>query len=158
MTFTTRMKRKIRRNLKRAPRGGNGIYIQLSSKRGIKILRHCEYKSFEELIRYDAMRSMYQEAAVMKRAKVLYPYIPNCYGVRMLKVDSFYTIGIIIQHLGNKRIGDVLENYPSIIVDLERTFWKLGINHHDMHANNVMYFRGKYWVIDFGYVTITRKR
>ena len=156
MVFATRMKRKISRCLRRAPRGGNGIYIQLSKKRGIKILRY-EYESYEEIIRYNSHIKVYEEARAMKMAKRLYPYIPECYGVKLFKINGFYTIGILLQHLGDVRIGDIMDDPCDTCLELERELYELGIQHNDVHSHNVMYFKQKYWVIDFGCVKINNQ-
>ncbi len=148
MTFTARIKRKIRRSLKRAPNGSNGVYIQLSSKRGVKILRY-EHPSIDSIIQCNIHKLVYEEARTMKRAKQLYPYIPECYGVKMFKIYNFYTMGIIIQHLGNKRISDVTDDCYPTIERLEKELYAFGICHNDIHSNNIMYFKNKYWVIDF---------
>ena|SRR5688572_18326928 len=157
MTFETRMKRKIRRTMHNAPKGGNGVYIQLSKKRGIKILR-AEYETLEELKEYNRIENVLNEARAMKQAKRLFPYIPDCYGVKMLKIGDYYNVGIIIQHLGNKCIGDITEEYLPIVWKLEDDFRKLGICHNDIHSHNVMYFRHKYWVIDFACVYISKPK
>ena len=88
-------------------------------------------------------------------------FTPRCYGLVIFKYNRNFRIGLILQHLGEKRMVDVkheyrndrgisIENRADRISDLlYKRLEKKGIRHSDIHSRNIMYFQKRFWVIDF---------
>lgn len=129
--------------------GCYGSYFILSSSKGMKILRE-KYDDYEDVMESYALQSAIKEASLLKEARSRYEYIPKCYGVRIIEKDGKYRVGIILQHLDGK-LGGQCEHYEERDVrrELEKQLEKKGITHNDLHSENCIWYKEKWWVIDF---------
>lgn len=141
-----------------APSGCSGRYIQLTKRIGIKVY-YCDYETRESAIKYGVKEAAH-EAKMARKIRKIYHNVPRCFGVKILKIEDKWHVGILLQHLGDERISDVKEKIdPYRVVDSIRSqFDRRKIYHSDLHHNNVMYFKGKFWVIDLLSVEINHKR
>lgn len=132
------------------PSGGGsyGEYFKLSSQRGIKILAG-RFNSYVGAIGSPTYAEASAEAFLLKVAEKT-KLVPKCYGVQIVQIGKRYAIGIVMQHLGGRMLEDTdnVDN-DSVIQDLEKKMKKHGFEMGDLHAGNVMYYKRKYWVIDF---------
>lgn len=166
MTAHTRIRKKIERTICKDCKGGSWAeYIQISAKKGIKLFRgRCS--SIEELFKSREFEVASNEVKKLKKSRKLYPYIPACYGLKIMRIRDVYKIGIVLQHLGDRRASDNIPSYghpqyTNISEKIHNDIWTIqtelrraGINHNDLHTDNVMIFKDRYWPIDFGGVTI----
>lgn len=137
---------------KRELAGGSfGEYFKLSKHRGIKIL-YGVYPTAEQAAKSTSHRKALRENKILQiLTQRGCRFTPKGYGVRIVKVNSSYSIGIVMQHLGNKclfnRHGG---NNDEIISDLRDKLNKVyRVFNGDVHSQNIMYYKKKYWVIDF---------
>lgn len=146
-----------------SPSGSHGSYIQLTAKKGIKIFNKEHYNTKEE-----AKAGFTYDEAMAEKAFYEYlhakgcDFIPRCYNVAFIKIGEFWRVGLILQHLGTVRLKDKVTNYDerSKIEDefRNRLLNEFQLQHRDLHYENLMFFEGKYWAIDFGarYVDIIK--
>lgn len=164
MTLRTRIYKKIqRRGRRRLPSGSFGTYYQISAKKGIKLyIGACDPD--DEYLQH-VLKCAYNEVYAYREARKRYPFVPKCYGVQVIKTKYGFQVGIILQHLGDKTLADVgygriheydesrssspfKNRYPCD--ELSKQLADKGIYHGDLHGRNLMYYRHKLWVIDFG--------
>lgn len=159
MTYNTRIRKKIQRRMGKCPGGGCSKYIQLSGKRGIKLLIGTHY-SMKELMDNGWWDMAIDEANCIKNVRRVYPYVPKCYGVKVVRIGREYRVGIILQHLGDDRLVDMDEyknnskktNHQTS--KLYNELYNVGVKHGDLHEGNVMYYRNRFWAIDLQGVTV----
>lgn len=130
--------------------GCYGKYYQLSSTKGIKVIQGC-FNTIEEVINSDELNQAIQEAVLLKQARARYEYIPKCYGVKIISFGGSYKVGILMQHLTGPLAEDFCdyEEYDQVRATLTKTLRDKGIVHSDLHGNNVIRYKDKWWVIDF---------
>jgi RIO-like serine/threonine protein kinase len=145
-----------------APGGAFGRYVKLSPSLGIKLIytKHDYYgdnaskrlkgfRSIAKAIQSWAWREANIEADLLFAAQDS-GVVPRCYGATVVMVGSRYHVGILMQHLGGKPLSEH-ENYDSVEVFdyLHDKLEELGIYHGDLHEDNIMVYRGKYYAVDF---------
>lgn len=160
--ITKRLKKITHSSLLDAPHGSNGTYIQLSKKRGIKITM-SKYPDKGSAIRSYEFRYVCKEADALRSARARYRYVPKCYGVEIVKIEDYYTIAIVLQHIGTQTLLEKLTkeediNEDEIIQYVYKELRKRGIVHWDVHAKNIMFYKGRYWAIDFAGVYLETPR
>lgn len=143
------------------PQGITSQYIQLTPKKGIKICKtpFLSTTSDHFLTTYKVFLGEFRN---IKAARKRYPFIPKCYGIKTLKINGFYYVGLVLQHLGTTTYREHVkrfpykykENYKNDLDDLRSYLYAQGINHCDLHGENVMVYRNNYWIIDFEEVQI----
>jgi tRNA A-37 threonylcarbamoyl transferase component Bud32 len=135
--------------------GSFGVYVQISSKLGIKIVGGTSVeKHFKEYL-----KEAIHEARNLREARKRVSFVPRCYGVQSFKIDGKSRIGILMQHLGKKRLENMnINNDYDVRHCLKNRLLKVNILHDDLHNANVMFYKGRYYVIDFGQVTIIKSQ
>ncbi len=148
-----------------SPDGMFGSYVRAGKKRGIKIL-YGSYDRLEALKHSDEYKAACKEAALLRLIRHRgFKGVPKCYGVivicrkRSLGNRPYYNVGIVMQHLGSTRLADAIpsadRDHP-IANRLRMKMEKFGIYHGDLHANNIMVYKGRYYAIDFSFSAISR--
>ena len=131
--------------------GDYGSFYPTSKLRGVKVLV-TQYESIADLLASSAMIRAKEEADLLTSAYVT-GIVPKCFGVVIVKKSKTrYHAGIQMQLLGTKTLHKVMDDEElreSIKDGLKNTLKGYGFNHKDLHANNVMVYKGKYWAIDF---------
>jgi len=144
---------------RKSSKGSYGSYFKLNRSKGVKVLRG----SFKSIIA--AMNSRKMEAAIQERDYLNKAYnshdpiSPYCHGVTLIQSGSNIRIGIVMQHLGEMTLRNCVLNEDEkdeIIESLEHMLLERGIDHRDLHEDNVMIKDGKYYAIDFSpdYITL----
>jgi tRNA A-37 threonylcarbamoyl transferase component Bud32 len=142
---------------KHQAKGVYGKYFKLSKTKGIKILISTGFKTRETALESWAFRKAKKEMKLLKKASKS-KIVPKCYGVKIVwnEKRSLFEVGIIMQHLGETTLANHIKKYKkykeketSILDKLQETIKKYKIKHNDLHANNVMIFKNKFFVIDF---------
>lgn len=140
-----------------SPSGAHGTYIQITSKRGVKLM-HGGFGSKDIAKNSESYLDAEEELKFLRHLEDQNcNFVPKCYGITFVKIGEQYYVGIILQHLGNVHLADI----PRTAMDYkekedlkDELFCTLrdmyGIQHKDIHDHNVMTFEGKFWVIDFG--------
>lgn len=132
------------------PSGAFGVYFKLREGKGIKVLEAkfrsqvAAYNSYE----FDLAK---EEAEILKAAQES-GVVPKCYGVRIVRRGNGFHVGILMQHLGNKTLRKLRYNWEKqsdIYDSLNDALEDVGVKHNDLHVDNIMYYRGKYYAIDF---------
>lgn len=164
MNKQTQLQKKLNKRLQEMqldgrPRGSYGIYVKLTDKMGIKFVDYHFNKAKDRYYK-EKLKEAYIEANNQKKARKLFKFIPKCYGVRVLKTGNTLKIGILMQHIGNdtlerlSNLGTVPQKRRyQITENIIRGMQKRGISHDDIHAKNIMLYKGNYYAIDFGYIT-----
>jgi tRNA A-37 threonylcarbamoyl transferase component Bud32 len=149
-----------KKQIEEAPGGAFGKYVKLSPSLGIKLI-YTKGEYYDDMRKFKGFRSIskaiqswtWREANI--EADFLFAaqesgVVPRCYGATVVLVGSRYHIGILMQHLGGKALADH-ENYDSVEVFnyLHDRLEDLGIYHGDLHEDNIMVYRGKYYAVDF---------
>jgi RIO-like serine/threonine protein kinase len=78
--------------------------------------------------------------------------VPRCYGVRIVRRGKSFRVGILMQHLGNKRLADLSlpdKKISGIYDKLHDGLISFGVEHKDLHDENIMFFKNKFYAIDF---------
>jgi hypothetical protein len=137
------------REIKGSSSGCGGTYFQIDSKKGIKLC--CEeYNTIKQAYHYFYRVNSEFKAAIETRKRM--PLVPKTFSIKLITLpNGCYTWGIIQQHLGSSTLYDFNGN---IIPKLRRKLKKVGIQHNDLHERNVMFYKGKHYVIDFGSIDI----
>lgn len=135
--------------------GQHGWYVKLSPSVGVKVIKSSIYKSKAKAYKSRAYRLATQESANLQLAFET-GVVPRCYGVTIVKVKRGYQVGILMQHLGtltlsNSEFYDTFDIYEGICDKLE----EVGIYHQDLHEDNVMVYRNKFYAIDFSPLCVT---
>lgn len=149
-------RREIKRRLKiirvkgRSRSGVYGSYYQLNRTSGVKML-HERVSSMKNLkFPLSLLRSVENEFRLLKRAAKK-KLAPKPRYICLVERNKKFGLGIVQQHLGNTRLADLPHiNHDFIADDLYRKLRKLKIEHCDLHNENVMFRRGRYYAIDFG--------
>jgi predicted Ser/Thr protein kinase len=138
------------RDIRGSSSGCSGSYIQIDKNKGIKLL--CEtYPNLRQATQYALPRAIEEFNNAVKVRKV-FKLAPKMYGYKIIKLHSGnYVAGIIQQHLGNTVVYDTkIEGATSTI---RKRLGKVKIYHDDLHQKNIMYHKGKLYVIDFSAIT-----
>jgi tRNA A-37 threonylcarbamoyl transferase component Bud32 len=132
--------------------GVYGKYVPISNTRGVKILK-AKFSSLKRLYRSEKYYRATEEVNMLKVLNARNcDFVPKCYGLRIIQVGKNYHIGILLQHLGNVQLNDLrLENGRDerIWNRIEKQIEKFGFSHSDIHTSNIMFYKNKYWLIDF---------
>lgn len=142
------------------PNGCSGAYIQVSKDIGVKIYGYPE-RQISDLTHHIEWAET--EHKRLKRTKIAYKYVPKSYGVKIFNTKSGYRVGLVMQHVGDTTLKDLrrkrvpylnkkvfLDKTADIIINkLRRKIRHKGQSHNDLHAKNVIYDKGKFWVIDW---------
>lgn len=135
---------------KQASSGGcYGRYYKIDSKIGLKVLRGKGSGSIDKLLRSRQWREAKREAKLLELAQAT-GIVPKCYGVFIVEKDGRFFAGIAMQHLGNTTLGESSISYWDIAEDVNDKLDSVGIAHGDLHDENMMVYRNKIYVIDFG--------
>lgn len=137
--------------------GSFGTYHVLNAEQGIKVLPECSETIAKAKLTCD-YEDAKAEAYALNRAKTS-GIAPKCFGVRIVqdKASGLYYSGIVMQDLGQTTLYDRMCN--GIVDDrrayeikerLRKELLKFGIEHDDLHEENIMFYKGKYYAIDFG--------
>lgn len=152
------MKYPLTKNTKEnSPSGAHGTYIQITPKRGVKLM-HGNYDTKEIAKNSENYMEAEEERNFLKHLEENNcNFVPKCYGITFVIVGGRYYVGLILQHLGSVHLADIPTSAMSykekqeIIDEFEFTLRNhYNIEHRDIHHSNVMCFEGRYWVIDFG--------
>lgn len=130
--------------------GEFGDYVQLTRGRGIKLIGR-EFKTAEDAYCSDNFAEAKEEADLLREAQAS-KVVPKCYGVRVIRHGKHFRVGILMQHLGKKRVSDMNINedeFNQIRARLWEKLFDSGIEHNDLHDKNVMFYRKKFYAIDF---------
>ncbi len=155
--MTPVLEKKIEKSLKKnqklglSPKGEYGFYVKVNSRYGIKFVG-MGYDTKEEVMERQAYKLAKEEAALLQEASSRCDFIPKCYGVVVAFFREAWRAGIVMKHLGKKRLGDVyLRDWKidRVRFRLKEKMAELGIVHRDLHGGNVMRHAGKWWAIDF---------
>ena len=153
--------------------GGYGDYFVLDDNTGVKVQRLAsgeysfsdrnQFLSVEQAMKSEALTAAKVEANALYLAEPS-GIVPKCYGLVLVKRGQFYSVGIMMEHLGNQRLTDLMPYRYDLTIEAQREreikiqdikrplFEKLqacGIKHEDLHNSNVMVKDGKYYAIDF---------
>jgi tRNA A-37 threonylcarbamoyl transferase component Bud32 len=145
-------------------RGSYGSYFHLGDNLGIKLYHRNEYvykkaddSIYLETYLYEAKKEYNNIISARRR----YPLIPKTYGIRILKIKGEMRVGILLQHLSNKTLSKqyIEGGISAMITKIENKLKTLGILHTDIHGDNVMFYKGLYYIIDFGasHVSLSEK-
>jgi len=129
--------------------GVHGEYVKLSPQMGIKLIHSKLFRTQAKAMRSQAWKLAMQESRYLQLAFES-GVVPRSYGVSLVKVRSGFRVGVLMQHLGatplcNSEFYDSLEVFD----DINERLLEVGISHADLHEDNVMVYRGKYYAIDF---------
>lgn len=129
--------------------GKNGTYYKLNNNVGVKVIHSKEFKNVTKAFRSKAYREAVEEACLLSEAYET-GYVPQCYGVTLVKMGAGYKVGVLMQHLGNTTLSES-EFYDDaeIYNDINNSLKDLGIYHGDLNEDNIMVYRGKFYAIDF---------
>jgi len=134
--------------------GCYGSYYKLSKYRGIKLL-FKEFQTIEKLKNSIIYKKAKKECKILKTlTKRKCNFTPKCYGLKIIKFDNHYRIGIILKDLGNTSLFNIDKIESNEKNRMIRNFGKelrqkYKIINKDIHDGNIMFYKGKFWVIDF---------
>lgn len=145
-----------------APGGSFGRYVKLSNSVGIKLiytngkyegenaLRKLKgFRSVAEAMRSWTWREANMEADILFQAQES-GVVPICYGATVVMVGSRYHIGILMQHLGGKPLSETSHYGEADVYEyLYEKLEECGVSHGDLHEDNIMVYRGKFYAVDF---------
>lgn len=155
MTPHIKLQKKLEEKLpKGGPSGCYGMYIQITNKLGVKVVG-CGYKNRN--VSLEEMKTTALEARTAKKVRKVYKNTPKCYGVRVFRIEDRWYTCILYQHLGKVRMHDLDDVDISITTEaIKDKLKQKHIHHDDLHSKNIMFFKGKFWVIDMGQVWFTK--
>ena len=135
--------------------GIHGDYYRLSNAVAVKVVHSKVYSTIRKAQNSAAYRNALDEAAIIALAEET-GVVPRCYGVTLVAVRGGYRVGILMQHLGQVTLADS-EHYDDseVYEHLYETLKDVGIDHHDLHEDNIMFYRGKFYAVDFSPECIT---
>lgn len=132
--------------------GVSGIYYKLNEKVGVKILEGKPFKTIAGAKRSERMEEAKSEAQNLQDAYET-GIVPACFGTGIFRSPGNtveYNVGVVMQHLGSRTLSTLKKVDKSAVVhQLLDQLEEFGINHEDLHEENIMLFRCKYYVIDF---------
>ena len=147
---------------KNCKEGGYGLYCKVSKRRGVKVIDYygSSYTTIKSLKRSSAYKDAVKELNLLKKARKRSNLVPNGYEVVAVKIPGVYRIyvGILMLHIPGKVVGNCAnmewDSYniscgPSLKETLEDKLKSKGIYHSDLHDENVIYRKGKFYAIDF---------
>ncbi len=149
-------------------KSGSGLYahyyILNDKSRGIKLFKD-KFTTFNRAMKSTRHASALLEYFTMAKASKRVSIVPKPYGVYVILFRNFYRVGILMQHISGislekklkkekKHIKGIHFDYP-IIQKLKVILKKKGIFHYDLHDDNIIYSKGKYWVIDWDFEEIS---
>jgi RIO-like serine/threonine protein kinase len=140
---------------KRSGSGSYGEYFKLGKGKGVKLLRG-RWETKAKALNSRAWRLANKEADLLDIAKDS-KVVPKCYGAKIVKSDKQFRVGIVMQHLGNTTLNEtgLMDEEHSDVRDiLMEALEDVGIIHTDLHGDNIMYYRKKFYAIDFTPFTI----
>lgn len=144
----------------KATSGGSfARYYKLNKNVGIKVLRSKGSLTPNGLLRSKKWKEAKHEVAMLERAASS-GIVPKCYGLRVVKIGGRFFAGIAMQHLGEYTLGDRPHdtmNFTEVEDSINKKLKEIGIQHGDLHHGNIMSYRKKYYVIDFGLAYLTEQ-
>lgn len=79
--------------------------------------------------------------------------VPKVYGVKIIKLDGVWRVAIKMQHLGNKTLYSIKSMKYKEKQKIQRSLLcaleDKGIIPYDLHFNNILKYKRKYYAIDF---------
>jgi RIO-like serine/threonine protein kinase len=130
--------------------GAHGSYVKLSPSLGVKIIHSVKFNNIAKAYRSRAYRNALREAYILNVAFES-GVVPRCYGVTLVRVKKGYRVGVLMQHLGSTPLfeSEFCDKFSEAFDEINDRLIELGIVHNDIHDENVMVYRGKFYVIDF---------
>ena len=166
---------------KRADASGKiGQYIQLTKDIGVKIIGFWGCKNIKNLHNSITWVKAMEEAkwiAFVSSSDLA----PNCYGVHPVKFNGRFFAGVFMDHINGVSLNSVTKNGSfqqgsKVYVNkkgvlnenkvgvpirqfLTQKLKKIGLNHFDIHGENVLVDKKKrIWLIDFSSDYISKKK
>lgn len=159
--------------------GKIGQYIKLTNLFGVKLIGFWGCDSVVNLKKSITWKKALKEAEWLKFVNAS-KLSPNCYGVYPVKFKGRFFAGIFMDHINGSSLNSITKNgifqqgskiYVSkngiinlknnkipIIKFLKNKLTKIGINHFDIHGENVLVDKNnKIWLIDFSSDYISKK-
>jgi RIO-like serine/threonine protein kinase len=130
--------------------GSFAEYFKLGKGKGVKLLRGS-HRTRASALKSRNWALAHREADLLDAAYCS-KVVPKCYGVKLVKYGNHYRVGIVMQHLGHTKLNETNLNLSegSDIRDLIlEALEDVGITHTDLHSENIMVYRGKFYAIDF---------
>ncbi len=134
--------------------GAFGTYYKLSPRRGVKVL-DAAYDTIKEAKQSVTYRAAKEEAWLLKKAYKS-KITPKCYGIKIVEVDGYYSVGIVMTHMGDLTLSEFMRTrkakkfyHRNIEGELLKKLDKVGITHCDLHNHNIMVRGNKFYAIDF---------
>lgn len=137
--------------------GVHGAYVKLSNTMGIKVIHSKPFRTQAK-----AYRSQAYKLAVRESYNLQVAYdsgvVPRCYGIMLVKTKAGYRVGVLMQHLGATPLAksDFYDSHE-VFDDLTERLKEVGIYHADLHEDNIMVYRGKFYAVDFSPQSIDYK-
>lgn len=127
--------------------GSYGIYFELSASVGLKVIRTAkDFPTVAKAVSSRTFKRAQKEAELLDLAFET-GVVPRCYGITIVKARRGYAVGILMQHLGHQTVEEAQESEAyDFITD---ALAEHGIKHKDLHRNNIMVYRGKFYAVDF---------
>lgn len=136
-----------------------GSYHRVGKDMGIKVLEGC-FETEADAKNSCNWQDAQEEAYAMRRAQKS-GIAPKCYGVYVVRnsdsAEGNYYVGILMQHLGQNLLGHRMDKgivsgmrQEDIQDEIRKKLLKVGVEHGDLHRENVIYFKRKYYALDFG--------
>ncbi len=133
-------------------------YYKLNNDLGMKLFNDSfVYKQSAKLS--NVYENALMEHRNLVKVKKLIDIVPKSYGVHVVFYRNKYRIGLLMQHLDGIELEKKLMQegkhekfkhweYP-VQKKIRRKLEAKGILHDDLHDSNIIYSKGKYWVIDW---------
>lgn len=130
--------------------GDYGSFFKIDKGIGVKVLTQ-DFDTLEELLKSKTWEYARNEATMLEAAFCT-GIVPECYGPAPVLRRGKYYAGIVMQALGRTTLYRrcMAEDHEESVKDtLKSILSDHGFIHKDLHANNIMWYRRKYWAIDF---------
>lgn len=159
--FSPQITRKLRKTGNKTGGGSFGHYFKLDNKRGIKLLKQ-KFQTSEKAQLSKTFHLAKLEELSLNMARERVSFVPKCYGVKVVKFRGDFRVGVVMQHLNGITLNKLGQNRDrrnltqdcdfedNVTEMMDERLLKAGINHGDVHDENIVYHAKKYWVIDFG--------
>lgn len=157
--------RRINKALKQCPKmirgGAYGVYLKLSDRIGVKVLRHGLLDKIHVFSdRIEAVNSdLFNEALTEFNLLVKVEssgVTPKPLEVDAYQIDTGWVVGIKMRHCGDLTLADLKRkkqplDFDSIEFSLYSKVLACGVKHLDVYSKNVIYDskRDKFYLIDF---------
>lgn len=145
--------------------GAYGTYYYVGEGKGVKVFNNPDsYETHSFSTPGEARDSLaWQDAEMEARyLRIAQPsgVVPKCYGAKVIRTeDGKYAVGIVLEHLGRMTLRRKLprghRRQDAIYEKLLKQLGKYGVNHYDLHPENVMWYKGKFYAIDFSHECIS---